>query len=58
MEAEEAIEVENLVGGDGDAGTHGVVVLLAVGDNDIEAVGSAALKDDDEAAAGNGRSQP
>jgi hypothetical protein len=50
MEAEEAIEVENLVLGNGDAGAHGVVVLLAIRDNDVETVGGATLKDDHEAA--------
>ena len=52
MEAEEAIEVENLVLRNGDAGTHGVVVLFAIGDDDIETVGGAALEDDDETAIG------
>ena len=52
MEAEEAVEIENLVLRDGDAGAHGVVVLLAVGHDDVEAVGGAALEDDDKAAAG------
>ena len=47
MQAEEAIEIEHLVLGDGDAGAHGVVVLFAVGDDDVEAVGGAALEDDD-----------
>jgi hypothetical protein len=48
MQAEEAIEVETWFCGDGDAGAHGVVVLLAVGNDDVEAVGRAALEDDDQ----------
>ena len=51
MEAEEAIEVEDLLLGDGDGGAHGVVVGFAVGDDDVEAVGCSALEDDDEALA-------
>ena len=56
MEAEESIEIDNLILRNGDAGAHGVVILLAIGDDDIEAVGGAALKDDDQAAVGSGRS--
>ena len=56
MEAEESVEVEHLVLRNGDAGAHGVVVLFAIGDDDVETVGGAALKDDDQAAVGNGRS--
>ncbi len=52
MQPEEAIEIENLVCGYGDAGAHGVVVLLAVGNDDVEAVCSAALEDDHQAATG------
>ena len=52
MQAEEAIEVEDLILRNRDAGAHGVVVLFAVGNDDVEAVGCAALEDDDEAAAG------
>ena len=54
MKAEEAVEIEDLILRDGDAGTHVVVVLLAVGDDDVEAVGCATLEDDDQAAAGCG----
>ncbi len=56
MEAEESIEINDFVLGDGDAGTHGVVVFFAIGNNEVEAVGCAALKDDDQALTGRGRS--
>src|SRR5580692_8646751 len=55
MEAEESVEIDNLIARNGDAGAHGVVVLLAVGHHDVEAIGRSALKDDDEAAAWAGR---
>ena len=48
MQAEEAVEIEDLILRDGDGGAHGVVVGLAPGNDDVEAVGGAALKDDDE----------
>ena len=56
MQAEESVEIEDLVLRNGDAGPHGVVVLFAIGHDDVEAVGGAALKDDDEAAIGVVRS--
>jgi hypothetical protein len=52
VQAEESIKIENLILGDGDAGAHRVIVLLAIGDNNVKAVGGAALEDDDEAAIG------
>jgi hypothetical protein len=55
MEAEEAIEVKDLTLQDGDGGPHGVVVGLAVRDNDVEAVHGAALEDDNQAMTGEGR---
>jgi hypothetical protein len=56
VQAEESIEIENLILGDGDAGAHRVIVLLAIGDDNIEAVGGAALEDYDEAAIWCGQS--
>ena len=59
MQAKESVEIEDLVLRNRDAGAHGVVVLFAIGNDDVEAVGGAALKDDDEPAAGCGcRFQP
>src|ERR1035437_22742 len=54
VKSEEAIEIENLILRDGDAGTHGVVVFFLVGHDNVEAVGGAALEDYYEAAAGVG----
>ena len=54
VEAEEAIEIKDLVLGNGNAGAHGVVILLTVGDDDVEAIGRAALEDGDETAGGGG----
>jgi len=54
VEAEEAVEVEHFVLRDGDGRAHGVVVGLAPGDDDVEAVGCSSLKDDDEASAFTG----
>jgi len=56
VEAEKSIEIEYLILRNGDAGAHGVVVVLAVGHDNVEAVGGAALEDDDEAAIGRGQS--
>jgi hypothetical protein len=49
MQAEEAIEIDDGVPRDVDAGTHRVVRAFAVGDHDVQAVGGATLEDDDEA---------
>src|ERR1019366_1411962 len=51
MQTEEAIEVNDLGLRDGDGRTHRVVVLFRIGHDDVEAVGSSTLKDDDQAAA-------
>src|SRR6516164_3882658 len=56
MQPEEAIEIDHAVTavfgtGNGDAGTHVVVRLLGVRDNDVEPVGSAALEQYDQALA-------
>ena len=50
MQTEESVEIDDLLLRDGNAGAHGVVVLLAIGHDDVETVSGAALKDDDEAA--------
>ena len=42
VEAEEAIQVDQLVFGDRDRGPQLVIVTLAVGDHDVEPIGSAA----------------
>ena len=52
MQAEEAIEIDDLVLRDRDGGTHRVVVLFFVGDDNVESVGGSALKDNHQAAAG------
>ena len=54
MEAKETIEVEHLVLRNRDAGAQGVVILFAIGDDDVEAICGSALKDDDEPAAWRG----
>ena len=48
VQAEESVEIENVMARNIDRGTHGVIRSLAVGDNDVEAVGCAALKYDDQ----------
>src|SRR5580692_6317259 len=48
MEAEESVEVEDLILRNGNAGTHLVIVLLAIRDDDVEPVGCAALEDHDK----------
>ena len=50
VQAKESVKVEHLVFRDRDTRPHRVVVLLAVGDDDVEAVSRAALKDHDETA--------
>src|SRR3979411_2526268 len=49
MQAEESVEIENCFAWDVDAGTHGVVLRLAMRDHDIQAIRRAALKDYDQA---------
>src|ERR1700677_2335123 len=48
MKAEEPVEVENRILRNGDAGTHFVVVLLAVRHDNVESVGCSSLEDDHE----------
>src|SRR5215469_15591665 len=48
MQAEEAVEVEDVLARDVDAGPHRVVRALAVRHDDVEAVGRTTLKDDDQ----------
>src|SRR6516165_1807080 len=52
MQAEEAVEINDLLLRDGNAGPHRVVVLFAMRNDDVEAVGSSALEDYDEAPVG------
>src|SRR5215467_5847809 len=49
MQAEESVEIDYALAGNVDARAHGVILLLAVGDDHVQSVGSAALKDDDQA---------
>ena len=48
MESEESVEIDHLVAGNVDGWTHCVVCLLGVGYDDIQAVGRAALENDDQ----------
>ena len=48
MQAEESVEIEHLIFGNRDAGPHRVVILFAIGNNDVESVGCAALEDHDQ----------
>jgi len=48
VEAEEAVQIDDLFLRNSDGGTHGVVIRLAPGNNDVEPVGCAALEDDDQ----------
>ena len=50
MQPEESIEIDDLVGRDRNAGTHGVVILLAIRHDDVEPVRRAPLKNDDQPA--------
>jgi hypothetical protein len=54
VQTEETVEIEYRLLWNVDAGAHGVVVLLAVRDDDIEAVGGATLKNYDEALGASG----
>ncbi len=49
VQSEEAVEIDDLVARDVDGWAHGVVGALVVRYDDVEAVGRAALEDDDEA---------
>src|SRR5580704_331192 len=52
MEAEESVEIDDLVLRNRNGGSHFVVVLLLVGNDHVEAVGGAALEDDYQALSG------
>ena len=54
MQAEEAVEVDDLLARNVDAGPHRVIGTLGVGHDDVEAVGRAALEDHDQALVGGG----
>src|SRR5215469_13110401 len=49
MQAEEAIEIEDIFARDVDAGAHRVIGMLSMRHNDVEAVGCAALEDHHQA---------
>ncbi len=55
MQAEKAVEIDDLVLRNRDRGPHRVVVLLVIGHNNVEAVGGAALEDNHKTAAGSCR---
>lgn len=48
MQAEKAVQIQNFLRPDSDGGTHGVVVLFAVRDDDVQPVGRAPLKQDNQ----------
>ena len=48
MQTEEAVQIDHLILLDSDRRAHGVIVLLAIGDNDVEAVGGATLEEYDQ----------
>src|SRR5271165_885362 len=48
MQSEEAVEIDHLLPRNVDAGPHGVIRGLGVGHNNVQAVSSAALENDDE----------
>src|SRR5579864_3377828 len=49
MQSEEAVEIEDRLPGNVDAGAHGVVLGLAMWDDDVKSIGRAALEDHDQA---------
>src|SRR5215467_771473 len=49
MQAEESVEIDHILARNIDARPHGVILFLAVRDDDVESVGCAALEDDDQA---------
>ena len=49
MQSEEAVEVDHRLARNIDAGPHGVVLRLGVGNYDVQSVGGTALKDHDQA---------
>jgi hypothetical protein len=49
VQSEEAIDIHNGFLRDVDIGPHRIILPLAMRDNDVEAVGSAALEDHDQA---------
>src|SRR5580765_3928327 len=54
VQAEKAIEIEDRFPGNVDAGPHGVVLRLAVRDDDVESVGRTALEDHHQAPGASG----
>src|SRR5580700_3375745 len=51
MQAEESIEINHGLAWNVDAGPHGVILRLGVGNNNIQPVGRATLEDHDQALA-------
>ena len=54
MQSEKAVEIENRFPGNVDAGTHGVILSLAVWDDDVESIGRPALEDHNQALGAGG----
>ena len=48
METEEAVEVEHRLARNVDAGPHRVILRLGMRDDDVQSIGGAPLKNDDE----------
>jgi hypothetical protein len=48
MQSEEAVEIEDRLFGNVNTGTHGVILGLAVRDDDVESIGRTALEDHDQ----------
>src|SRR5882724_966400 len=49
MQSKETVKIEHALARDGDAGPHAVIRLLTVRHNDVQTVGGAALKQNDQA---------
>src|SRR5436309_12465714 len=49
MQPEETVQIDHRLARNVDAGAHGVILRLAIGNHNVQAIGSTALKDDDQA---------
>ena len=49
MQAEKAVEIDDGIAGNIDSGAHGVIGLLAIRDNDVQAIGGATLENNNQA---------
>src|SRR5437879_4445022 len=47
MQSEEAVEIDHRCARNGDGGAHLVISWFAMGHNDVQSIGSAALEEDD-----------